>query len=491
MPLESSGPISIGGSTLGRSINLELSRSATATSSLNETAFRALAGVPSGTISLASFYGKSSQSYFINRLYDASNLNNYTVGYSVTTSASDQSIYLSGMATTDNQDYGGLVAKYNASGTLQWSRAFGLGFAIYFYDSATDSSGNVYVGGDFGQSTGVLVKYNSSGVEQWRIGIMDLNVSSGMIVTGFSVVSGFIYINLTHRLGFASMKLIKLNTDGVSQWTPKEIGGNNYNIMFGMNTDNSGNSYVLAQSDSTNGSWSTAATYEIIKYNSSGVKQWQRTLSGLNNYLYDEGRKGPGDVATDTLGNVYFAAGSQYYTYGIIGKYDSNGTLQWQREFRGDVDSFRTFVSCATDSSGNVYAVAKQIGYPQKIWIVKYDTNGTLQWQRSVMRATAGVIFVYGCFVDANNVLYVSGQSINDNDTVKEMFFLKLKSDGTPTGTYNGYIYAATTDTSVVSTYSNSVTTYQDYDYTSIIFTGTGLPPDTSITRTSITTTIS
>ena len=65
MPLVSSGEISIGGSTTDRSINLELGRSATATSSLNESALRTLAGVASGTISLSSFYGKSNASVAI------------------------------------------------------------------------------------------------------------------------------------------------------------------------------------------------------------------------------------------------------------------------------------------------------------------------------------------------------------------------------------------------------------------------------------------
>ena len=63
MPLVSSGSISIGGTTTNRSINLELSRSATATSSLNETALRNLAGVSSGTISLSNFYGKSADNF--------------------------------------------------------------------------------------------------------------------------------------------------------------------------------------------------------------------------------------------------------------------------------------------------------------------------------------------------------------------------------------------------------------------------------------------
>lgn len=64
MTMVSSGPISIGGSAttggLNQSINIELGRSATASSNLNESALRTLAGVPSGTISLSNFYGKSS-----------------------------------------------------------------------------------------------------------------------------------------------------------------------------------------------------------------------------------------------------------------------------------------------------------------------------------------------------------------------------------------------------------------------------------------------
>jgi hypothetical protein len=60
MTLAASGEMSIGGSTSTRSINLELSRAAGATSSLGETALRTLAGVSSGAISISNFYGKSS-----------------------------------------------------------------------------------------------------------------------------------------------------------------------------------------------------------------------------------------------------------------------------------------------------------------------------------------------------------------------------------------------------------------------------------------------
>jgi len=61
MPLNNSGPISLGGSTAGQSIALELGQSATAQISLNDAAVRTLASVPSGAIVMpTNFYGKSS-----------------------------------------------------------------------------------------------------------------------------------------------------------------------------------------------------------------------------------------------------------------------------------------------------------------------------------------------------------------------------------------------------------------------------------------------
>ena len=62
MALVTSGLIAIGGTGavyINRSINLELSLAYNANSNLNQTNFRSLAGVASGTISLSDFYGKS------------------------------------------------------------------------------------------------------------------------------------------------------------------------------------------------------------------------------------------------------------------------------------------------------------------------------------------------------------------------------------------------------------------------------------------------
>ena len=72
MTLNSTGPLSIGGSTTGQSINLELGRSATASSNLNETDLRNLAGISSGAISISSFYGKTNATITLNSSYTVS-----------------------------------------------------------------------------------------------------------------------------------------------------------------------------------------------------------------------------------------------------------------------------------------------------------------------------------------------------------------------------------------------------------------------------------
>jgi hypothetical protein len=58
--LTSSGRISMGGSETDRSINIELNQTATSKLTLNDSNARTLAGISSGRISLADFYGKSS-----------------------------------------------------------------------------------------------------------------------------------------------------------------------------------------------------------------------------------------------------------------------------------------------------------------------------------------------------------------------------------------------------------------------------------------------
>ena len=69
MALNSSGQISLRGSTSGESIALELGRSSTADVSLTETDVRSLADVSSGTVTMpGDFYGKASADVIIDEM---------------------------------------------------------------------------------------------------------------------------------------------------------------------------------------------------------------------------------------------------------------------------------------------------------------------------------------------------------------------------------------------------------------------------------------
>lgn len=70
MALCASGEMALGGSTTGRSVNLELARAFNAGICMNETPVRTLAGVASGQISMSNFYGKSSAPTTLGQYYE-------------------------------------------------------------------------------------------------------------------------------------------------------------------------------------------------------------------------------------------------------------------------------------------------------------------------------------------------------------------------------------------------------------------------------------
>jgi hypothetical protein len=74
MPLNPTGPISLGGSTVGESIAIQLGLGPTGTISLNDTVVRTLAEVPTGTIVMPdNFYGKPAGFSFAPTLTSSTN----------------------------------------------------------------------------------------------------------------------------------------------------------------------------------------------------------------------------------------------------------------------------------------------------------------------------------------------------------------------------------------------------------------------------------
>ena len=108
MTFNSSGPISLGGTTAGQSIEIENGGAGTTTISLNDAAVRTLAGVPSGAITMpTNFYGKSnavSISYTfttstVNAALNVTSISGYSAGKSTITVTVNSGVYLWSNAT--------------------------------------------------------------------------------------------------------------------------------------------------------------------------------------------------------------------------------------------------------------------------------------------------------------------------------------------------------------------------------------------------------
>ena len=106
--------------------------------------------------------------------------------------------------------------------------------------------------------------------------------------------------------------------------------------------DSSGNVYVISTSYS---SGAGSSDFLLVKYNNSGVVQWQRTL-GNSDENFGEG------VAVDNSSGDVYVTGLFYpsNTKLALAKYNSSGTIQWQRALYGTDSTQGSDV--VVDSSG-------------------------------------------------------------------------------------------------------------------------------------------
>ena len=365
---------------------------------------------------------------------------------------SSGNVFVVGEADIGGQ-YDLIIAKYNSSGTIQWQRALasdsGPGVAV-------DSGGNVYVVGRtyLGSSSSndvTIAKYNSSGTIQWQRKLGGTGSDNGYDITVDS--SDNVYISgHTNSAGAGSDDILiaKYNSSGTIQWQ-RTLGDSSANYVEAIAVDGSGNVYVT-------GSTSYGAYYMYVtKLNSSGTIQWTRRIGSGNG----EGGNG---IAIDSSGNVYVTGRTRrsgYTDHEVwIVKYNSSGNIQYQRTLGGtNTDRGNGIV---IDSSDNVYVVgatnsAGSGGFD--FIIVKYNSSGTVQWQRTlgVSSNDQGVEIA----VDNSGHIYVIGYS-DDGTGNNDFLIAKLPDDGTLTGTYGSITYAASSFTDAESFLTN-----QSHSFTS------------------------
>tara|TARA_R110000823_G_scaffold275718_1_gene394412 strand:- start:973 stop:2301 length:1329 start_codon:yes stop_codon:yes gene_type:complete len=200
------------------------------------------------------------------------------------------------------------------------------------------------------------------------------------------------------------------------------LGGSGADYSSAVAVDSLDNNYVLGYTISAG-----AGNYDflIIKRNTEGVVQWQRTLGGTGN---DRGY----GLAIDSSDNLYVCGYStisgEFDERFLVAKYNSSGTIQWQRLFG---NGFAYGEAAAVDTSGNVYFAGYGYGEgagDQEFYIVKYNSSGTLQWQRTLGGASADK--AYAIHLDSSNNVYVSGDSRSTGAGGQDILLAKYSSSG-------------------------------------------------------------
>lgn len=279
-----------------------------------------------GIRSFATYYGGSGNDDFFSTTID-DNLNVYLAG----TTASTTGIATSG---SHQQSYGGgssdcFVVKLTPSGSRVWATYYGGSdnektSTEYQVFIACDSSNNIYIAGNTRSTSGIatsgsfqssnggnidgfVAKFNSSGVRQWGtyIGGSDNDNmrkvafnSSGDVFAAGEMRSSGLGTSGSHQSSLGGNNdafLIKFNGSGVRQWSTY-YGGTGSDSPQGLYTDYQGNIFMSGSTNSTSGIV-TSGTYQtvlnaggtgsasdayLVKFNSSGVRQWGTYFGGSN-----------------------------------------------------------------------------------------------------------------------------------------------------------------------------------------------------------------
>jgi len=400
-------------------------------------------------------------SYFTAVAVDSSG-NVYAAGYQDGNGTNTYGTNVSAQGSVRPNNSNVVLVKYNSSGTAQWARTVTVagGDNSYFYSCfnavAVDKDGNVYAAGEqrgygtYTYGTGVsaqgsvrpdnynvvLVKYDSSGTAQWA-----RTVSTGSYDSLFKAVAvdkdGNVYAagyqvgNSTYTYGSGvsvqvavsngwNVVLVKYNSSGTAQWAQSVNTGTNYcsSNFNAVAVDSFGNVYAAGSQLGSAYSSYTTFTYGsgvsaqvtkaddnvvLVKYNSGGTAQWARTVttSGTVNSGGFSPRLDSSffAVAVDSSGNVY-AAGQQKFNVSGSGQNidSSNNTITG------------TFTYGAEVSVQGTYSAWGYIPSRCNVVLVKYDSDGTAQWARSVIGGdNASISFFNSVAVDPSGNAYAAG----------------------------------------------------------------------------------
>ncbi|MBY9004544.1 MAG: SBBP repeat-containing protein [Candidatus Lokiarchaeota archaeon] len=369
---------------------------------------------------------------------------------------SSDNIYI--VAASDTRGLGGrdvALIKYDSAGTLQWDTAWGSTGYDQPRGITLDNSGNIYITGST-DSFGVggydifVAKFDGVPNQLWNFtwgGInsdiprdLVLDSANNMYIGGYTESFG---------AGSSDIVSIKYDNSGVQQWN-KTWGGTDYEECRGIVIDSSNNTYITGVVNSFNAITTNAL---ILKYNNTGVEEWYKTWDGESR---DECRQ----IAFDSYGNYYVTGFTEVFGNGgrdtIVIKFNPSGIQQWNITWGGVETEEANFI--AIDSYDDIYitGLTKSFGPADSCaFLLKYNSTGDLQWNY-----TWGGIYAdsgNGIAFDSSGNVYMGGSTASFGPDVPDANWFLAKftnagnqiwnhSWGTNEGEWGGHIAVDSAD---------------------------------------------
>lgn len=192
---------------------------------------------------------------------------------------------------------------------------------------------------------------------------------------------GYLLVGYTSSRGEGSdLWLVKVNSEGRSLWN-RIFGGSDEDVGYFVQNTKDGGSVVTG---STKSYGMGEERLWILKADSNGSKQWDRTFGGFVSSAGDGGWS-----VNETDDGGYIVAG---YTksYGAGGKdlwlikTDSAGKKQWDKTFGGSEDDVGMSVIQAAD--GGYVVAGRTASYgsgKDDVWLLKADFEGREMWNKT------------------------------------------------------------------------------------------------------------
>ncbi len=326
---------------------------------------------------------------------------------------------------------------------------------------ATGGHQNTYGGGLFGTYDAFLVKFNSLGVRIWGTYYGDtgqdfgrscaVDPSGNVYLAGSTQSTSSIAANGHQNAPVGPVYndafLAKFSSSGNRLWGTY-YGDSGVDAGWSCATDSFGNVFLAGRTYSTIGiasnghqnsfAGSTASNGGdafLVKFNSSGLRQWGTYYGGPN---YESGFS----CTADGAGNIYLAGATSSTTaiasgghlntisssssiYAFLAKFDNAGTRLWGTYY-GPLNNTTPGSSdrpnCAVDALDNVYLsgttdinqnIATNNGYQSAYsgsidaFLVKFNGSGVRQW--GTYYGGGDYDYSSTCNIDINGDIYLAG----------------------------------------------------------------------------------